>query len=61
METGYLVDMMYGHGTASAPKWVAGEPERSICTGLKLRGKPRLAVKSYRCRQCGILESYASE
>ena len=61
METGYLVDTMYGQGTASTPKWVVGEPERSIWTGLKLRGKPRLAVTTYRCRQCGFLESYATE
>ena len=60
MEGGYLIDVTYGQGTAAVPKWVAGEPERSIWTGLKLRGKEQLPVSTYRCRQCGFLESYAS-
>jgi hypothetical protein len=59
MESGYLVDVVPGHGTSAVPKWVAGEPQRSFWTGLKLRGKERLTTTSYRCRQCGYLESYA--
>jgi len=53
MEAGYVVDVPYGHGTASMPKWVAGEPRRSIWTGLKLRGKEQLGVTTYRCRRWG--------
>ena len=37
MESGYILDE--GYGTRTVAKWVAGEPERSIWTGLKLRGK----------------------
>ena len=59
METGYVVDVMYGHGSAAVPKWVAGEPQRSIWTGLKLRGKEQLPVTTYRCHRCGYLENYA--
>jgi len=59
MEAGYIVDVMYGQGSAAAPKWVAGEPQRSVWTGLKLRGKEQLPVTTYRCRRCGYLESYA--
>ena len=57
MEAGYVIDE--GYGTRTVANWVAGEPERSIWTGLKLRGKDKLAVTTYRCRRCGYLESYA--
>ena len=48
-----------GYGTRSVPKWSAGEPVRSIWTGLKLRGKDRLEISTFRCPRCGYLESYA--
>ena len=57
MEPGHVIDE--GYGTRTVANWVAGEPERSIWTGLKLRGKSKVAVTSYRCRRCGYLESYA--
>ena len=57
METGFTIDE--GYGTRTVAKWVAGEPEKSIWTGLKLRGRDRLDVVTYRCRRCGYLESYA--
>ena len=57
MEPGYTIDV--GYGTKAVPKWVAGEPQKSIWTGLKLGGKDQLEVTTYRCRRCGYLESYA--
>jgi len=57
MEAGYTIDV--GYGTKSVPKWVAGEPQKSIWTGLKLSGRDQLDVSTYRCRRCGYLESYA--
>jgi hypothetical protein len=57
MERGFTVDE--GYGTRSVPKWVAGGPVKSMWTGLKLRGKVRLEVATYRCKRCGYLESYA--
>ena len=57
MESGYILDE--GYGTRTVAKWVAGEPERSIWTGLKLRGKAPHDVVTYRCKGCGYLESYA--
>ena len=59
MEPGYLIDQ--GHGTRTVPKWVAGLPQKSIWTGLKLRGLDQVDVATYRCRRCGYLESYASD
>jgi hypothetical protein len=57
MEPGYVIDT--GYGSLGVPKWISGEPVRSIWTGLKVRGKEQLPVKTYRCRRCGYLESYA--
>jgi hypothetical protein len=57
MEAGFLVDE--GYTTKAVPKWVAGQPEKSIWTGLKVRGKEQLDVTTYRCPRCGYLESYA--
>ena len=57
MESGFIVDE--GYGTKAVPKWVAGEPVKSIWTGLKLRGTTRLDVTTFRCKRCGYLESYA--
>jgi hypothetical protein len=57
MEPGYTIDI--GYGTKAVPKWVAGEPRKSMWTGLKLGGKEQLEVSTYRCRRCGYLESYA--
>ena len=57
MEPGYVIDE--GYGTRTVANWVAGVPDRSMWTGLKLRGKDKLAITTYRCRRCGYLESYA--
>lgn len=57
MEAGYIVDE--GYGARTVAKWIAGEPERSLWTGLKTRDKDKLDVVTYRCRRCGYLESYA--
>ena len=57
MEPAYVIDE--GYGTRTVANWVGGEPERSIWTGLKLRGKDKLPIVTYRCRRCGYLESYS--
>ena len=57
MELGVIIDVGYGAVTQSS--WVDGEPEKSIWTGLKLKGRVRIPVITYRCPHCGYLESYA--
>ena len=58
MEVGYLMDR--GHGNYRRPAtWVAGEPEQAIWMGTKIAGKTQLQVHTFRCPQCGYLESYA--
>ncbi|MEP6619026.1 MAG: hypothetical protein ABJE47_06925 [bacterium] len=58
MSMGFVVDK----GNESVPgvqNWVSGMPEKSFLTGLKLKGRDVLIVQTYRCSQCGYLESYA--
>jgi hypothetical protein len=57
MEEGFLLDRT--HGGVGASAWVAGVPEKSFWTGLKLKGRAQLPVATWRCRRCGYLESYA--
>jgi hypothetical protein len=57
MEPGFIVDE--GYGKRVVAKWVAGEPRKSFWTGLRIGGQEQLEVATYRCRQCGYLESYA--
>lgn len=57
METGFVLDHNVGSVTRSA--WVAGVPEWSRWSGLKLKGKTRLPVTTFRCPSCGRLESFA--
>ena len=60
MEEGFIIDR--GHyGAPGEQKWVEGEPERSIWTGIKTGGRRNFKVMSYRCERCGRLESYARE
>lgn len=57
MEPGFLVDHTYG--SAAASEWVEGPVEASIWTGVKLRGRERRRVDTFRCVRCGYLECYA--
>ena len=57
MSGGYIIDKK--EGGAAVPTWVEGEPVKSIWVGLKLRGLTRLEIRTWRCRRCGFLESYA--
>lgn len=57
MSEGFVVDN--GHGTRTVAAWVEGQPEKSIWTGLKLRGRTPIEIATWRCGGCGYLESYA--
>jgi len=59
MEAGFILDKGIPTGSVSSSEWVDGTPEPSIWTGLKLRGRERHPVTTYRCTACGFLESYA--
>ena len=58
MEAGFVLDHTQ-HSSGLQSTWVEGEPERSFWTGVKVKGRERLPVTTYRCPTCGYLESYA--
>jgi hypothetical protein len=58
MAEGFVPEADYGMNHVTA--WVEGAPEKSIWTGVKLRGKRRFAISTWRCERCGYLESYAN-
>ena len=62
MDLGYLLDegSSYDAANLRASRWVAGEPERSFWAGgLKTKDRAIFQVHSFRCSDCGFLESYA--
>jgi len=40
-------------------KWVEGVPEKSVWTGVKIKGRKTIETQTFRCDKCGFLESYA--
>jgi rubredoxin len=58
METGFIHDEVYGGRKPAS--WISGEPEKSIWVGVKLKGKVRKVITSYRCPSCGYVKMYAT-
>ena len=58
MQTGFLLEGDPG-SMRTVTKWVEGAPETSVWTGLKTGDRQVLPVTSYRCPECGRLESFA--
>jgi hypothetical protein len=59
MEAGFLLDSSYLNLLPTL--WIKGNVERSFWTLVKIRGKTKRMVRSYRCVRCGYLKSYARE
>lgn len=57
MDEGFMLDK--GDYSSTQQEWAEGPPEKSFWTGLKLKGKEKLRVATYRCPKCGLLQSYA--
>jgi hypothetical protein len=57
METGFVLDQTYGANVQSS--WIRGAPERSVWTGVKLKGRDPLPITTHRCPKCWYLEFYA--
>ncbi len=54
----------YDGGSHRQLEWVAGKPMKKKILGFEvdnpdLEGKVTFKVKTYRCMECGFLESYA--
>jgi hypothetical protein len=58
MQEGFVLDR--DQGAKHVAEWYEGEPVPSVWTGLKTSGKAHFKIRSYRCPQCGYLESYAT-
>ena len=58
MSEGFVIDQTYG--ATAVPGWIEGKPQRSIWTGVKILGKPRFEIATWRCGRCGFLEHYAA-
>ena len=60
MEVGFIFDHVFG-GSAQLG-WGKGKPARSLMVGVvSSSGLDPYPITSYRCRECGLLESYAVE
>ena len=59
LEEGFIRDAVPYGSVPSA--WYRGPLERSRWMGVKTAGKVHYQVRTYRCTQCGFLESYAFE
>jgi hypothetical protein len=58
MERGFLLDR--GHANmGNVARWVEGEPEKSMWTGIRLKDRKLRPIVSYRCPQCGLLLDFA--
>jgi hypothetical protein len=56
LEDGFLADET-SNGTADI-HWASGPANRSRWFGVRMKGRRKLAVTAYRCRDCGHLELY---
>ena len=69
MGSGYVLDI--GHQAIYQEQWIEGEVEPDQTKlfgfvdlslgGVKIKGHTRYAVVTYRCKECGYLESYANQ
>ena len=57
MQVGFILDRTRAGNDVST--WVEGYPERSLLMGLKLRDRANLPCVTFRCVDCGCLDSYA--
>ena len=59
MEEGFPLEID-GGGLHWRMKWVAGRPKKSrLRMGISLNDRRELRIWTYRCIECGYLESYA--
>ena len=53
----FLLDS--AHNAVKVGHWAEGAPEYWVLRILKMRGRRKLPIQSWRCTKCGFLESYA--
>jgi hypothetical protein len=58
METGFILEGTR-HNPHGVTKWIQGAPEFGLFKAVKVRGKTKLDIETWRCGRCAYLESYA--
>jgi hypothetical protein len=58
MVQGFIVDWAQG-GARRVLNWVEGAPAKSFWHGTRAPAEKSMAVGTFRCSQCGFLESFA--
>jgi hypothetical protein len=59
MEEGFVLAVDVDSNAATQAHWVEGKPEFSRWLGVKIKGRRRLPIATYRCAGCGYLASFA--
>jgi Domain of unknown function (DUF6487) len=57
MTEGFLLDTIYDGNKVG--QWFEGIPQIGFLGSVKLRGRKKFDVRSWRCERCGFLENYA--
>lgn len=57
MQEGHTIDE--GYGTRHVSRWQAGSPKTAWWGGVKASKKSMIAIRTFRCEKCGLLENYA--
>jgi predicted Zn-ribbon and HTH transcriptional regulator len=58
MIEGYIPDFET-RDFSSRSVWVEGKPGKSFLTGTQAFKETKINIKTFRCKNCGFLESYA--
>ena len=60
MEEGFIID--YGHSQfRQVASWIPGPAEKGGFSGVKIKDKRQIPLRTFRCTACGYLELYATE
>jgi predicted nucleic-acid-binding Zn-ribbon protein len=62
MEKGFIADYTYGDSSHSVVQnvWIQGEFEKNWM-GAKIKNQKKFLMTTFRCKNCGYLESFALE
>lgn len=59
MSEGFSLDK--AHNAVRVAQWAEGPPSYWMLGILRMKGRRRLAIESWRCDKCGYIEHYAPE
>ena len=59
LEPGFIEDA--GEHSKGFARWIPGPLEKGVFGGAKRFGRQRWQIDSFRCRQCGHLELFATQ